>query len=396
MPPPDKSSNKKLKLAEPVIYPGLGKGTDDGPSKSSEPHTDPDPHDPEYRAKCRLLSLLRDIRADLQMIRCSLIELSARDLTLDHNRCYPETHVIHNKTIERCSSSIINKLKSIHDIFSDYPCISSHSSDTVQIIENRWEQVHDLLTDHKEDAWNKSDDLEKCIKYLEENIYYCSFLTVPSRVAAHLQTLRSGYALDFYEEFKDEFSSKEQAKDLLKYLARHPAFIDDIIDTSQGSIFKVDPKSERWKSYLRVFAAFVLGIGAIIGSLWLLREQIDQGYITAILKMYLVFVCGALFHIFIDAMKVTRSSTGLNFRSVEDWFLWANIKELSIIAGIFLLDFTFIGLIFIFNTSGNIDALTLAAAGYSFDSIGEVISGRFETILSAKGETLKEKVSGMK
>jgi hypothetical protein len=92
----------------------------------------------------------------------------------------------------------------------------------------------------------------------------------------------------------------------------------------------------------------------------------------------------------------TKSSTGLKFRSIEDWFLWINIKELSIITGILLLDFTFIGLVIIFDPGVIIDPLTLAAAGYSFDSIGEVVSGRFETILSTKGGSLKEKISSMK
>ena len=190
---------------------------------------------------------------------------------------------------------------------------------------------------------------------------------------------------------KDEFFSEEQAKDVLKYLARHPAFIDDIIDSSEGLIFKVDPLNKRWKSYARTFGAFLLGVAAVAGSFWFLREQIGQD-IVSYFKFYLVFICGALFHIFIDAMKSTKSSTGLNFKSADDWFLWVNIKELAIITGIILLNFTFIGLTLILSEN-EFDNITLAAAGYSFDSVGELISGRFEPILSKKAVSLKNKIS---
>ena len=396
-PAPDKIPDQRFDLTEPSIYGELSLETDyDTGSKSSEPENSSDLKRSEYKAICLIRSLLRDIRADFQMIRNSMIVLLSLDPALDQKGCNAETSEIHKKMIQRCGNSIDAKLRSVHIIFDKHPCISSHDSDTVQIIENKWELQKDLYKNYLSDESTKKIKLEKCKQYLEENIYSCSFLTVPSRVAAHLKTLKSGYALNFYEEFKDEFCSEEQANELLKYLARHPAFIDDIIDTSQGSIFKVDPKTKRWKSYVRVFAAFVLGVGAIIGSFWLLRERIGHEYITGILKMYLVFVSGALFHIFIDAMKATKSSTGLKFRSIEDWFLWINIKELSIITGILLLDFTFIGLVIIFDPGVIIDPLTLAAAGYSFDSIGEVVSGRFETILSTKGGSLKEKISSMK
>lgn len=264
MPPPDKISGHKVKLTEPslCIEPGLEINHDAG-LKGPEPDNNFDSKSAEYKAKCRLHSLLRDIRADFQIIRSSLIELITLSSGSNKNACSAETPEIHKKNIDRCSLTIDDKLNSIHDLFDKYPCISSHYSDTVQIIENKWELFTDLFVDYKNDELNKICNLEKCKQYLEENIYSCSFLTVPARVTAHLETLKSGYSLNFYDEFKDEFCSKEQSDELLKYLARHPAFIDDIIDVSQGLIFKVEPKNKRWSSYARVFGAFVLGIGTI-------------------------------------------------------------------------------------------------------------------------------------
>lgn len=392
MPPHDKNSNCMLDL-KTYSYTAPNPETDLDPgSKSPKPDTNSDSNSTEYKERCRLHSLLRDIRANFQIIRKSFTELITLNSDSKKNAYNAETPEIHKKIIEDCSTTINTNLEKIRGIFDNYPCISSHDSDTVEIIRNKWKLIEVLFEEYKKDESNKGENLKKSKQYIEENIYLCSFLTVPPRVAANLQTLKSGYTLDFHEEFKDEFCSKSQSNEMLKYLARHRAFIDDIIDESQGLIFKVDPRNKRWKSYASVLGAFILGVGAIVGFFWVLKGTIS---IIPLLKIYLVFLGGALFHIFIDAMKATKASTGLKFKSVEDWLLWVNIKELSIITGILLIDFTFIGLVTTFNTDPT-DVLTLAAAGYSFDSIGDVVFGRFETIFSKKGEALKDTISNMK
>lgn len=372
-------SDENFKMAGPIEIRGNDKSNHKLSSKSDK--------DPE---KCRFLFLLRNIRVEFQTIHDSFSKLIELNSSPDKKKCSVETEEIHEGIYKRCSKVIDSYLAAIDGLFEKNPCISEHS-DTVQTIKEGWNLVKELFNDYTENHAKKADILNKCKQCLENAVYLCNIITVPSRVEDHLNTLKAGYALDFYEELKEEFFSEEQAKDVFKYLARHPAFIDDIIDPSKGLIFKVDPRNERWKSYARTFGAFLLGVGAVGGSFWFFREQISQD-LTSFLKFYLIFVCGALFHIFIDAMKSTKSSTGLNFKSVDDWFLWVNIKELSIITGIILLDFTFIGLALILSEN-EFNTITLAAAGYSFDSIGEIIYGRFELILSKKEVLLKNKIS---
>lgn len=387
-PPPDKNLDAIIKMAGPS-NPNLDDSTRmAGPHVVDKPKEQLSSKCTKDQNKCRFLSLLRNMRVEFQTIRNSFSDLIDLNSSSEKETCSVETSEIHTKIYVACSDIVNKNIGTICDILEKDPCISEHS-DTVQAIKDKWYLINSIFENYTNDNKKNVDILKKCVQYLEDEIYLCNIITVPDRVKDHLDTLKAGYALDFYEEFKDEFCSKEQETDLIKYLARHPAFIDDIIDASQGLIFKVDPKNKRWQSYVRIIGTFLLGVGAIVGSLWILGQP-NQGQSQNILRLYLVFVCGALFHIFIGAIKETKSSTGLKFKSVEDWFLWANIKELSIITGILLLDFTFIGLYITIHPE---DVPTLAAAGYSFDSIGDVFIGRFETILSKKGEALKDKIS---
>lgn len=338
-------------------------------------------------SKCRFLSLLRNMRVEFQTIRTSFSSLIDLNSSSEKETCSVETLEINKNIYHVCSNTIRKNIEELDKLFKYYPCISGHS-DTVQAIKDKWNLITSIFGNYATDNKKNVDLLKKCVQYLEDEIYLCNIITVPDRVRDHLETLKSGYSLNFDEEFKDEFCSKEQSKEMLKYLARHPAFIDDIIDESQGLILKVEPKRERWKGYLRIVGTFLLGIGVIA---WFFNSFAGQSYAVKDINLYLVFFSGALFHIAIDAIKSTKSSTGIQFKSVDDWSRWINIKELSIIFGIFLLDLTFIGLV-VTISKNELDRLTLVAAGYSFDSMGELFSNRFENILSKKATTLKDKI----
>lgn len=339
-------------------------------------------------SKCRFFFLLRNMRVEFQTIRTSFSDLIDLNSSSEKETSSVETSEIHKNIYSTCSGIITKNLEIIDTLFEENPCISEHG-DTVQAIKDKWYLINSIFGNYAKDNKKNVDILKKCVQYLEDEIYLCNIITVPDRVAANLKTLKSGYSLDFYEEFKDEFCSKEQSNEMLKYLARHPAFIDDIIDESQGLILKVEPKKERWKGYLRIVGTFLLGIGVIS---WFFNSFTGEKYTFSDINLYFVFFSGALFHIAIDAIKSTKSSTGIQFKSVDDWSRWINIKELSIIFGIFLLDLTFIGLVVTVDLN-ELDRLTLVAAGYSFDSIGEIFSNRFENILGKKATALKAKIS---
>lgn len=362
----------------------LSTGSPNG-SKAVAPSKDED------SAKSKLLSYLRDMRVEFQAVRKSFSDIIELSSSPDKELSSVETVELHDENYKKYAIVINDKLKMIEDVFNSTPSVLDYS-DTVMTIKDKWGLVEDLHKNYNKDNTKKVSILRKCVEYLEDAVYWCNIATVPPRLKEHLKTTKAGYTLNFYEEFKDEFCSEKQASELLKYLARHQSFVDDIIDTSQGLILKVEPKKERWKGYLRIIGAFLVGICGVALFFYLFKGQI---FTINYMKLYLIFLSGALFHISIDSIKSTKSSTGIQFKSVDDWITWINIKELSIIFGILLLDFTFIGLLFYLNEwdPNKIDRLTLLAAGYSFDSIGEVFSNRFENILSKKATALKENIS---
>jgi hypothetical protein len=337
--------------------------------------------------------MLRRLRAECQNLRDSFIEISQKNDGTDKNACTVETLAVHETLYQNNGKQIDEILSKIEAFFLDCPSFYSKGSDLITHISNRWERIKEIHPDYQNPPANIGDILKKSSDYLCDMVYHCDRLTVPRRVTKHMASLKPGYALDFHEEFDDEFCSKEQAQNLLDFLARHPAYLQGIIDPENGLIYKADPKGKRWPSYARIIGAALLGGFIAILGITIAKGALGLPVLSTLAFMaqyvmpFCIILCGSVAHIIVDALKEKQSETKHPLKAVDDWLLWIHIRETLILKGIAVICIGFIVLVLSF---GLTDVLTFFVAGYSIDSIGDIFVNRFDAILVEKADALKK------
>ncbi|MDD1689707.1 MAG: hypothetical protein LUQ66_03510 [Methanoregula sp.] len=346
--------------------------------------------------KARFQGLIRSLRAEAQNLYTSIHDIRMKYSEHGKNACTVEKISTHKAIFEFNKKEIETLLGTIHQFLEDNPPFYAWSGDVVVHFGNKWERVIMIAPDLENPPDNICDVLEKCEKYLCEIVYLCDVVTVPDRVSEHLAQLKAGYALNFHDEFHDEFCLKEQEEEMLKFLARHPTCIDGLVDISQGLIFKVDRKSKRWQSYARIIGAVtVAGIITIAGVAMFKGQAIFPllAFYTAMSQFfipYTLIICGAVAHIIIGGIKEIQSSDSRPLKAVDDWMLWIHVKEVPILRGIAVIC---IGFAVLMAANAPTDYFTLFIAGYSIDSIGDLVVNKFDTVLTAKGDALKTSLS---
>jgi hypothetical protein len=343
----------------------------------------------------RYEGLLRQLRAECQDLRESFLEIIKKNDGANANTCCIETPEMHESIFRQSSRDIDQILVKVHEFSDECTAFYSKSADSITHIENRWERVKEIHPSYSNPPANICDILKKSSEYLCEIIYYCDRLTVPRRVKLHMESLKPGYALDFHEEFDDEFCSKEQASELLRFLARHPAYLQGIVDAENGRIFKADPKGMRWPSYFRIFGAAFLGGLITLLAITIFKGELKLPVMDTLLYMsqyalpFILILGGAVAHIIVGAVKESQSETKHPLKAVDDWLLWVHIKETLILRGIAVICIGF-GVIVV--TFAPTETLTYFIAGYSVDSIGDILVNKFDTVLTDKADELKKKI----
>jgi hypothetical protein len=354
----------------------------------------------------KALGLLRDIRAEAQNLRNSVLEVKKRLGDSESDACSVETFAIHQKIFSYNHKQIDSRIRELRAVLKENPYLHSDCGDEVTNIENIWERIVDIwpdLENIKKSTHNLS-IIGKCLEYLCSLIYHCNIITIPPRVCEHLKDQRPGHCLDFYDMFKDEVCEKTDGKLILEFLSSDPAYIDGVVDVDQGLIFKARPRNERWKSYAHILVALIFGGAALIGLLSIFMGKSStlaelSSFSSTTGKLYIIIVLGAVAHIAIDAVKQMRNSTDKSFTSVEDWAIWIQIKEVPILGGILIL---FLG--FALMVTSNIVPLTnndntifvtYFITGYSIDSLGDLFLSKFDTIVSTKTDALKKTLNSL-
>jgi hypothetical protein len=347
-------------------------------------------------SKDRFQGLIRSLRAEVQNLKNSVHDVKAKYSDHGKNACTVEQISTHKAIYDFNRKEIDTLLETIRKFLDKNPPYYAWSGDDIVHIENKWERITRIVPDLEHPPDNICDILDKCEKYLCEIVYLCDVLTVPDRVSEHMDELKAGYALNFHDEFQDEFCSTDQEEEMLKFLARHPTCVDGLIDTSQGLIFKVEKRGKRWPSYLRIIAA-VIGAGlVIIAGITIFKGQAllpFSAFFTAMSQYfmpYTLIIFGSIAHIIIGGIKEMQTANSRPFKAVDDWMLWIHIKEVPILRGIAIICVGFAVLMVSYPTT---DYFTLFVAGYSIDSIGDILVNRFDTVLTMKGEALKTSIS---
>lgn len=257
---------------------------------------------------------------------------------------------------------------------------------------NHWESlqaIHDRAVSSA--TTPNSTVLEKLASHGDEIVFECGRLTVPSRLEQHLSSYRPGQILAFHDTFEDEIRNEEKRKAILKYLYEHPTIVNGIVDPETGDVTRVSGKSAR-RAFSWVVAA-ILVVAALGGAAALARfgpfslaEGVDGGDVAESVAVVLI---GMMVHVLIGLLKDLRRSRTDNkrrFASVGNWILWGHAKELELWTAIL---FAGVLAFFLGGLRGEKEWLTLFAAGYSGDSLIEVLLPKFEKGVVDRTEKVK-------
>jgi len=368
----------------------------------------------------RLLGLLRDVRAEVQNLRRTLVEVLSKEPMNDvamRSREIITTLRVRQPIYDRNVKQIATRIRDLRAMMNSTAELYSRYGDDITTIENYWERVtlnwppppsKHLVpeTGDKEKVVIQPDEeitvangILRCAKAAVEDIddiiYQTALLTIPERLNLQLEQIRIGQALDFNAAFKDEIPNDESRQKVLTYLGARPVLIQNgVIDTAQGVVFHASADYGRRRlSYIFItltimFGALIaVGVGEL-GTLLNLQEWITvPGGTPNLLITYVFVIIGAIVHIGIDGIKQARSNDpNQAFLAIDDWFTWIHIHERGIIMGIVSMWIGFLGLVFL---TGSADWQTAFLVGYSLDSFVDIFLQRFNTNISSKSSRVK-------
>lgn len=365
-----------------------------------------------------LLGVIQEIRVESK----NLWELFCDMETEINNKQSPEeiADIVqpYQKIYQANKTEIGTLITATRTIIDRDPGFKRHMGDEIRSIENYWERFTQFYPDLHDAKGDKIlHGLQKCKGYLSEIVFQCSYRTIPERLMDHLKNMEVPQAQNFYDLFKDEVCTKEQADSILKSLSKSSKILkarikkDDqdkklkkgadvndsyecvigAVDSIQGLVYRVGSITEQWISVAGILVAGILMWILSLGILTIYKFYINPAWTIAsgsILVFFIVLMGGAVAHIAIDILKEARSDKKTrDIQAISDLLLWTHIKMFPIISSIVILGIGFLTLAI---ATPGIGAETYFVAGYSIDSIGDLYLDRFDSVMSAKSDVLKK------
>ncbi len=303
--------------------------------------------------------------------------------------------------------------------------------DQISRISDKWDEFKmfwDRIDIQGPSPDNQKSDLEifcehagNLDKLLCSIISHSNLVTIPSRLNECLCDLWPGQSLNFYTQFNDELCRQDCGRWFLEYYNSHPAIIDGVVNTADGTIIKVSPnKLRRLLSFIMVAFTAILGIVLAWYSAWILVMMkfpltlavpngimLSDVMITTIdlskldvtdypvlavpfAVCYGLIVAGAVTHLLIGALKQQRKRKPSDNLAIEGWLRWFHVFEIKNFFASFSLCIGFFGLILLIKTT---DYLTAFLIGYSIDSFVDVFLNRFDQGVSSGTAELKATIT---
>ncbi len=334
------------------------------------------------------MGLLRDVRARAQKLQECLNEIRKTFQLKDTDARALESGLAVEEsllTFQRNNDGMRQNLADIRALFDANAESYCWCGDWVVFIENDWAdvQAHWPVPGQDPDEWQRRMDISN--QHLDEIIYHCASLTVAERVGSKMENLRVGQALRFDEQFADELPNPEHRKRVLHELACEPGAVEGgVVDEDFGIIYRAaaNPRSQRASVY-RIVLAVLLAIFVVPSAFYYARQQMSSaaGNLENLMVAFLAIQMGSVAHVLINAVKEYRSRGSLGLVAIGDWILWLHVRETSILFGILYVAIGFLGLAW---TNPDLNWLTAFFAGYSIDSIIDLILPKFDKLAARK------------
>jgi len=232
-------------------------------------------------------------------------------------------------------------------------------------------------------------------------------ITMPLRLSQHLQGALPGQTISFKSLFEDELPDQVDRKEILRRIAEAPATVDGVVDVEGGTVIAISPsRRRRRQSYLWEMAALLVGGVIAFFAVAFIRNfiAVSNGVhvpdaaaaasLNQLVVLLVVFSAGAGFHLAVDVVKAQQGAVGSpQWAGLDNWLLWLHAREMKVISSIVALWVVF-GAVLILAPGGLPDGPTAFFAGYSFDSLFDVVIKRFDAFAPQQIAKATKVVSG--
>lgn len=235
--------------------------------------------------------------------------------------------------------------------------------------------------------------LTQAEQYLhDEVIYYSALITIPVRLADHLQSVRVGGSVNFDDLFRDELPDPKQRLQILTYIANHPMIIPGVVDIPTGQILRASSRPwrrrESWIGLLGLAfiggTAYVVAIANVAKLSGISNWPIASGRFQELLIAYAFLIAGTVAHWVVGALKLDRTQQTTPL-ALDDTLLWIHVHERSLGLGVIAVWITLLALAVAVSPLG---WETAFFAGYSIDSIIDLALARFTSVASSQSNAV--------
>ncbi len=231
---------------------------------------------------------------------------------------------------------------------------------------------------------------------LNDLIFHCSMVTMPTEVKRELDALRVGKPLDFHQTFAAQLPDAEKRKQLLGRLKY--SRICGWVDTASGLIYRLpqSPAARAFTCLAPFLVALLVGVGlwgfgfVSLPSDW---DALESG--GQLLGAYGLVLAGAVFHLAIENLKQEQIGSA-QIGAISDGIYWLNLRWLGLSLTVFWVLVVTIGLRLSGMGSGGEELALYFFAGYSLDSVAGLVLTRFVSSSSTATKRLKESLAPAK
>jgi hypothetical protein len=296
--------------------------------------------------------------------------------------------------LQRLDDTVTSQLEAIRLLFTVDVEELEWCADDVATIRLRWARVKDLWPAAADAFEQMETKLAAMDVELDQIVYKCASLTLSPRVNDALANVRIGQVLDFDFEYGDELpKSNDHKKRLLLELAQEGGVLAaGVVDADQRVIYKtaMTRTAQIWSAWRLAFwvIAGALAIPAALAAVTS-KAGLDSTLLRSLLKDYIFIFAGSGAHLAVEAIKSAKAQENQrpSFQALNDWILWLHVRERKVFWGI---AYVWLGYVLLPMTIGvnNLQWQAAFFAGYSIDSVVEILLGRFESTVKGKAQAL--------
>lgn len=297
---------------------------------------------------------------------------------------------------DRCEQQLTESMEAIESVFRSDTSQRAWCGDYAVHIKSEWALLPGKWPERGQELDEVSAAFEKISLSLDQVVFLCASLTITPRVNDILENLRVGEAIAFEAAVGESLPRSGQLRtDLLKEVADQDGVLQcGYLDRNSGMIYRVaSTRASQWWSLGRVILAASIGLGLVVGSCFVSPGDgwpFTKAMWVPQAERYTFMIAGAVGHLAIQGVTLARSGKQPVSRPWNDWILWLNAHESQVLLGVLSLIVGFLSLSFTMK-----DAFTWPTAffaGYSIDSLTDVVIDRFERLASTQTKRIEDAV----